>query len=432
MKHAIRILAALAVVATVITFNACDDDDDDGGPTTFTLSSLASGDVDLNGATSAVDVSVSEPIVITFNTDVDAATATESNITLKRGFDDQMADVNITTSGNTVTITPAQDLSGGTQYILNIGALESTSGVAFTPIERSFTTGGTFVPDGQVAYYDFNENTDDQVGEFDSDVEIAITYEDGRNEAAGSAASFNGTTSIIEIPDGDELLSDEFTLSFWIDVDTASMKSDGTSTKGHFVMGIGAFNGLQFEVNDREDWFKFAGHQRTEDDTLSNDFFFNADGTTDAETGLDIATTVDEDFGRTGVRTAMNNWAHVVFVFSGADKVRSIYLNGELVMEQDYKLLAGSGDVGVEPFADVIGLAFTPSVAGPGQADYYDNKWNFGFWTSSTSTFPSWGAGCCQYAGTDNNHFKGLLDDVRFFHRAISEEEVELMYESEN
>ena len=430
MKHTFKILAMLAVLATMITFSACDKDDD-GGPTTFTLSSLTSGSADLNAATSAVDVPVDAAIVATFNTDVDASTATESNITLKRGFDEQPADIDVTVSGNTVTITPAADLSGGALYILNIGEVKSTGGLTFTPIERSFTTGGTFVPDDQVAYWDFNNNTDDQAGAFDSDVEVDVTFVEGRNEVAAEAASFNGTTSIVEIPNGDQLLNEEFTISFWINVDTASVKQSG-APKGHFVMGIGAFNGLQFEVNDREDWFKFASRHSTSTDTdVTNDFFFNANGETETATGLDIATTVDADFGRDGIRQRLNNWAHVVFTFSGEDKVRSLYLNGELVMQQDYKLLAGSGDLGVEPFATVTGLTFEPSTAAAGQPDYYDNKWNFGFWTSSTSTFPSWGADCCQYGNPNNNHFKGSLDDVRVFHRAITEEEVELMYESE-
>jgi hypothetical protein len=431
MKQITRILSVLALFGCIVTFYACSDDDDDQ-PTTFTLTTLTAGTTDLNGSTSGVDVPVNSPITATFNTDVDASTATTSNITLKRGFDSKNADITIATTGKVVTITPADDLSGGATYILNIGAgLKGTNAVAFTPVERSFKTAGTFVPDDQVAYFPFEDNGNDAIGTFDADVTKDVTFIAGRNAVAGKAAEFNGTTSIIEVPNGDDLLSDEFALSFWMDLDTASMKADGVSQKGHFVMGVGAFFGLQFEVNDHEEWFKFAGAQAAPTENKINDFFFNANGETLAPTGLDMATTVDEDYGKTGIRERINGWVQIVYVFSGSTKVRSIYINGEKVMEQDYKKFIGSGDAGLEPWATVTGLAFTPSAAAPATPDYYDNKWNFGFWTSSSSTFPSWGEGCCQYAGPDNNHFEGALDDVRFFDRAITSDEVQLMYDSE-
>lgn len=419
----------LSIIFSVIAFNGCDDDDD--GPTTFTISTLTAGTADLNGATSATEIPVDAVLTATFNTDVEAATASESNITLKRGFDQSSADIDIAVSGKTVTITPVNDLSSGAEYILAIGAgVESTNNIAFTAAERSFKTAGTFVPDDQVAYYNFNDNTDDQVGSFDSDVETAITYSAGRNAVAGKAAVFNGTTSIVEIPNGDDLLTPEFTISFWMDLDTASVKANG-AFKGHFVMGVGAFNGVQFEVNDREEWFKFATKYNSPTGYKGNDFFFNANGETRTATGLDISTTVDEDYGRTGIRQRINNWVNIIFTQSIATKIRSIYINGELVMQQDFKLLTGSGDAGVEPFGTVTGLALEPSVATAGQPDFYDNKWAFGFWESSASTFPSWGADCCQYGNPNNNHFKGALDDIRFFNRAISEQEIELMYASE-
>jgi len=48
-----------------------------------------------------------------------------------------------------------------------------------------------------------------------------ITYTASRNPAAGMAATFNGTTSLIEIPNGDQLMNtDDFTLSVWVKADS--------------------------------------------------------------------------------------------------------------------------------------------------------------------------------------------------------------------
>lgn len=447
MKHTIRIMAALMIVATMITFNACDKEDDDGGPTTFTLTSLTAGSADLNGATSATGVPVGEPITAVFNTDVDASTATESNITLTRGFDDQAVDVDIAVSGSTVTITPASDLSGGAQYILNLGGLKSAGGLDFTAIERSFETAGSFVPDDQVAYWNFDDNADDQVGAFDADAEVDVTYTDGRSEAAGKAATFNGTTSIIEVPNGEELLSDAFTLSFWIYTDTTDHYTSTGGDKGYFTMGIGGFWGYQIEIAGREQEFKVASAYTAEgpEGIVTRNFpdmVFNANGITEAnnpedDKGIDNSTTVDEDYGADGIRERLaKKWVNIIYTFDAATKVRSLYMDGELIMQQDFKLLVedddGVDDIGAgeEPLAGVQTMALTPSPA-VGQPDYYESKWAFGFWTTRASTLGAGWGGCCHYQSTDANHFKGSLDDVRIFHRALSEEEIELMYNSE-
>jgi len=70
-----------------------------------------------------------------------------------------------------------------------------------------------------VAYWSFDGNANDQTGNYNAPTAgiIGITYVTGRNAASGQAASFNGTTSLIEIPNGDVLEnSADFSLSFWM------------------------------------------------------------------------------------------------------------------------------------------------------------------------------------------------------------------------
>lgn len=439
MKQPIKLLGMLAIVAGMVTFYACSDDDNGGGgSSSITLTGLTSGTTDLNGATSATGVAVDQPIVATFSTDVDASST--AGISITRGFDDMDVPVTVTVDGNEVTITPVDDLSGGAQFTLAVTGLKSEGGKTLSTLSRNFTTGGTFTPDDQIAYWNFNDNVNDQVGSFDSDKQVALTYAAGRNTAAGKAGVFNGTTSIVEIPNGDDLITaTEFTISFWMDLDTASMTTGGNK-KGHFVMGAGAFNGLQFEINGAEEWMKFATQNTVPTEALfkGSDFFFNADGTTQAtipadNAGLDNATTFDANFGKAGFRQRVNGWAHIVYTYSNSTGIRTFYINGERVMEQDFNLLtaANGAGVGEQELLTETGMGFKPSGVTAGSPDYYDTKFNFGFWTSSESTFPSWGADCCQYAGADNNHFKGMLDDIRVFDRAITSQEVTLMYNSE-
>jgi hypothetical protein len=437
MKHAIKILAAFAIAASMITFYSCNKDDDEG-PSTFTLASLSSGSTDLNGATSAEGVPTDGAITATFNTDVDASTATTSNITLKRGFDNKATDITVTSSGKTVTITPVSPLSGGATYILNIGALQSTNKVAFTPIERSFKTAGSFVPDDQIAYWNFDDNSNDQVGDFDGTA-TDVTFSDARNAAFGKAASFNGTTSIIDVPNGGDLLGSDRTLSFWVKYDTTNHLNAGGGQKGFFTMGVGGFYGFQIETQGRAHEFKIAGAYTNGTDTVTNDMVFNADGKTSTNAGdsqMDAATTTDDDMGPTGVRSALaQQWANIIFTFNGSTGVRSIYLNGDLVMQQNLRNLTTSASVtdpGLKKLGAATSQVLIPSKVAVGEPDGYDDHWAFGWWVGKASTqFPSWGADCCQYGNPNNNHFKGMLDDVRIFDRAITEEEVQLMYESE-
>ena len=224
-KNLIFYVSIVAVVFSV-TLNSCKKSEK---ATPLDLSSLMAGSIDLNGATSPTDVPVNPTITATFTTDVDATTATNDNITLVQDYDNTNIPLTISATGKTITITPSSALSNGALYKLSFGVgLMAKNGLALTMLERSFTTEGTFVPTGQIAYWDFENTANDEVGSFDPTANgvIDITYSDSRKAAAGKAATFNGTTSLIEIPNGDQLSNTaDFTLAFWVKADTSNMVS---------------------------------------------------------------------------------------------------------------------------------------------------------------------------------------------------------------
>jgi hypothetical protein len=415
MKHAIKILAAFAIAASMITFYSCSKDDE--GPTTFTLASLTSGTTDLNGATSAEDVSTDGAITATFNTDVDASTATTSNITLKRGFDSKPTDITVTSSGKTVTITPVSPMSGGATYILNIGALKSTNNVAFTPIERSFKTAGSFAPDGVIAYYNFENNTNDVVGTYDptaSDV-VDISYAASHNAAAGQAASFNGTTTLVEVPNASDFLSHkDFAISFWV-------KPTYIEGRGHFVLGLAAWYGFQFEIPDDYTWVKMAMWYELPNplDYAGEDSFYPGDGKTKDNGGFQ-GWTINKNVTPPGVGDTYfkDKWASVVVTYDAETKLNTMYINGEPVKQHDFDLFPDDN-----PKKNATGVKYGGN---PAPA----NELAFGFIQAreNRTVSDTW----ADPTDPANKHFKGLLDEVRIYNRAISAEEVELMYESEN
>ena len=80
-------LAALIVIAV-----GCKKDDKDD-TTSFALSTLKAGDIDMNGATSPNDVPAEPVIKATFTVAVDDATATANTITMTRDYDDAVIEL---------------------------------------------------------------------------------------------------------------------------------------------------------------------------------------------------------------------------------------------------------------------------------------------------------------------------------------------------
>jgi hypothetical protein len=410
MKHTIKFYAMLACLAGLAVFYSCSDDDD--SPSTFTIASLMADSKDLNGATAATEVPVDADLTATFNTDVDASTATSSNIMLKRTFDDASVDLDIDVSGKTITITPADGLSGGVEYLLSVGSgLKSTSGVAFSAQERVFTTAGTFAPDGALAHWTFENNGNDIIGNYDaaaSDI-VDITYTAGRNANAGMAATFNGTTSIIEIPNGTDFTNTEdFALSLWVKPDSSAHHG------GNFVLGLGASNGFQFELN-KNDGKLAAQYDLGDGSTTGEDTWIDGRGLFGEDQWQ--GWTYSKDYTSSGGFAAVvqQKWTHFVFMYNHSTKVGSAYINGELAKTFDFtKWPEGDAKRGV------TGMKFKTQ-------DGVGQKLAFGFINDRSSTAFDYGL----YSNQNLNHFKGQLDDIRIYHQVLTAKEIEVMYNSE-
>jgi len=280
MKRKILILSVLMGMAAVVLIDSCKK----SNPEPLSLGTLMVGTIDLNAATAPTNVPVNPAITATFSTEVNAASATSDNITLTEDYDNLVIPLTISVSGKVVTITPTANLANGALYKLVVTAgLKATNGEALTAINRSFTTLGSFLPAGMVAYWNFDGNANDQSGVYNAASAgiIGITYVTGRNATSGQAAKFNGTTSLIEIPNGDVLeLSSDFSLSFWVN-------EDSTLKRDQFVMGLAGWNGFQFEINNNGnnklgECKLAATYSLTGGTSASQDLWFNgaATGTT--------------------------------------------------------------------------------------------------------------------------------------------------------
>ncbi|MCB8994651.1 MAG: Ig-like domain-containing protein [Bacteroidales bacterium] len=398
---------AFAVLA--LTVSSCKKDE---SPSPLKLVSLMAGDIDLNGAVAPSNVPISPTIVATFNTDVDPATATASSIILKQDYDATNVTIDIFVSGKTITIMPTEPLGNGTLFELTFGSeLASTASLPNTEFSRSFTTLGTFVPAGQIAYWNFEDNANDQVGGFNPDGSgvVDITYTASRNAAAGKAATFNGSTSIIEIPNGDQIMNTaDFTVAFWVKTNSAD------KTSGNFVMGLAGWNGFQYEMFGDYTGSKFAiQYDLGNDKTGAEDMWFPAN----ADLGWQGWTYAKALTPEEMMATIKDKWLQVIYTFNATTKVGTLYFNGEIMKSFDFNLWP-DGDAK----RGVVGLKYNGNALG--------NQLAFGFIQGRTNRTISdtW----ADYSSVDaTNHFKGQLDDIRFFHKALSATEIGLMYDSE-
>ncbi len=401
---------ALVILALIIGLSACKKKSE---TIVFSISSMTAGGININGATPPSTIPANTTsIIIGFSVDVNKTSATADKFSLIRNYDNVSVPLTITVSGSTITLGITQGLGNGSlyQFIVNAG-ISSTDGQSVGAFNRSFTTIGNFIPDGMFAYWTFENNANDQVGTFNPPTGgiIDLTYADSYKAAAGKAGSFNGTTTLVEIPNGDQLENtNDFTLAFWV-------KSD-SSKHGQFVMGLACWHGFQFEIAGDFKSCKLAAQYKFAAGGAANsgseDLWFPADGNLGWQ-----GWTFCRDLTSAGGLPFLiaNKWAQVVCRYNAANKVGTMYINGDKMKEQDFNLWP-AGD----PKTGVTGLVCDTAVV--------NKTFVFGFIQDINNPIvtDSW----AQYSDPANNHFKGLLDDVMIFHKALTEQEIQLMYAS--
>ena len=413
IKWMLSLLLVAGGLATVL--NGCKEDE----PPALALVSMTAGGVDLNGATSGTQVPVGASIVATFNVAVDQASAA-SAFTLNRNFDNAVVATTVTVNGAEVTIDPTDEYYGGALYLLDVAAsLQSTDGKTLvTPFERSFSTIGTFEVPGAIAKWTFEDNANDVIGTKDPSAGqmVDITYVAGRKADAGKAASFNGTTSIIEISNGDALMNNgNWAMSLWV-------KTNSELAKGQFVLGLGAFYGFQMEIFSGYNGFKLAGSYSHTNPAapgkFGEDVWADGEGKT-KDNGNWQGWTFSKDFGVPTMSPVIKDvWAHYVFVYDAAAKTGTIYLNGEKVKEQDFDL-----------WPDDSNPRFTTGLSYRGAEPDVKNELALGFIQSRAGTLwdaEPWGG----YDQPGANHFHGLMDDLIIYHKVLTAGEITTLYNS--
>jgi hypothetical protein len=401
----VKWISVLTVLALVASFNACKEDEP---APELTLTTMTAGSADLNGATSATNVETTSPIVATFSTSVDAATATDANIMLTRTYDESDVATTITVDDNVVTITPDAPLFDGDQYMIAFtSGLKSTQGKTITAMDRTFGTEGIGIgtapeSSSQTLYVQFTNDVADLTGNATvASEQIAFTADRFGN--ANSAANFRGATAagngdLVELS-GTGFIHPSMTLSVWFYINQTDYVAPGNKP----MLGLAGNNGYFIEIGDgptNPNWLKPATNHKVIPDPQSHVF---------ATSWGDFSTTTAggpvSDLTTTG-------WHQIVLTYDAATYTKSTYFDGVKVKELNL-LDATNNEWNLKDMALATGAGI-------------DGKLALGYFASKANTNPDWAI----FANATST-FKGYMDDLRIFNKALTAAQVTTLYNAE-
>jgi hypothetical protein len=372
----------------------------------------------LKGTTQATNIPLNASIVVVFDQKIDTTKNNLSSISIKANG------VNVpskmTADGSTVTIKPNANLTTGTDETVSIApAFKGTNGAGTTATDITFKTFGhaTIVPPqptNQLSYFSFSGNMNDEVGTHTPPTSAVkdLTFSTDRFGFAGMTGDFNGSTSLVEIPSGEQYVANNsFTFSFWV-------KANSTKN-GQFVLGLAGWDGFYMELASDWTWLRFT-NQFAEAGGVSSveDNFFYGTGVTGANGGWQGWTFQATTPNSVGATYFQDKWAHVVSTYDATTKLATLYINGDKVKEQDFNLWASTS-----PERTITGVTFAGNLTGGG------NVLALGFIQGSENRVitDSWADPSNLYS----EHFQGQMDDIRIFKVALTATEITALYTAE-
>jgi Bacterial Ig-like domain len=434
-----KLLLGLLFMATLAFVAACGDDDKDVNSGPLNLTEITASGTNLDGALvtkpllatpAAVNVALTSVITITFSKDVDAATATSTNITLMQGA--TTVPTTVATDGADVTVTPTDDLGQNLAYTLTIGSgVKADDGGLFTQVTRTFTTESEFdapIPqaDKLVVYIPFNNDVTDEMDH--TILNDEVTFGTDRFGVASKAATFNGTTNYVGVEYGTDMSNASTTVSYWIKLPASADYSAHIGTTGagnikqYVTFAIGGNNGTFHE------WNRFTCCDLGFDiDVLKYYTNHVNSGTASTLAGSNIE--MKNEGNPAGDRVVeVNNpnwiedgtgvWMHIVTSWNAATRTKSFYING--VPSTVYTLT---------PSAEYALDAATIDVAGIDLDATNSRNLYLG------SGVPYWATkiegGITPFRSGIPFAFKGQMDDFRMFSVALTDAEVLALYNAE-
>jgi hypothetical protein len=449
-------LLILLLIGSIVTISSCKKDEDEE-PVTFALNSLTADGIDLDGATSALNVPEDAVIEAVFSSAVDASTVTASSVIIEKISKSTTAlDLNLTVEGSTVSIVPVDGFDGGSQYSIELtDDIKGTNGAAYAGVDLSFRTSGIFVPqkENMVLFLSFDDGSLlDEAGSHSVTAVETLGYVDDRRGTANSAAYFTGLGNLVEVAAASTLISPSITISFWMKTDLVDYNGQAGSGQPQMrrPFGLAAERGYFLEMGRRSndpaaDGFKEifmklgtnhvnVGNNAPEVPQATAWSELNSQLNVNFEPGVQsgwsyghpqLVNTNDppnRDFIRENV---MDKWIHFVLTFDAGMQEKTFYIDGVKMgtfkwissgtdwLFTDLSLKDINNDGSNNPDVEgtlAIGSACSRAHKATGWAEY-----------NNQLTLPD----------EERKFFKGAIDQWRIFSVPLTDDEVNTLYENE-
>ncbi len=425
------------LMGALLTFTACDNSEDEAPDLaiqslTATGTNLSTGEevtVDLNGASSASDVPPNPVFTITFDRAIDASTVNASAFSLQS--ENSTATLTASASGEVVTIETSEELVRGTVYTLSVAStIAAEDGGVFAATSRSFTTAGrapAVIPqeNSMVVYVPFDGSVTDEGGH--TILNDDVSFAEDRFGNFESSGDFNGTTNFVGIEYAADMNNANTTVSYWMKLPSSEEYANHIGTTDDVITNyitfcIGGNNGTYHEFNrftccdlgyDIDELKYFTNHLNSGNASTfaGSDIFIKNEGNPGGDKVIEID---NPDW----VEDATGEWVHIVTTWDASARRKAFYING--VPSTVYELTPSDEYALDDAVIDTDAIDANPA-----------NNKNLYLGTG----LPFWatleGGTVTPFRQGKPFAFKGQMDDFRMFSVALSDEEVQTLYDSE-
>jgi hypothetical protein len=265
-------------------------------------------------------------------------------------------------------------LKANTTYYIRAYATNSV-GTAYGN-ELTFSTQVADIISGLVAHFPFNSNANDISGNSNNGIVTNATLTSDRFGNSNKAYLFNGDSSYIRVPNSSRLSSSNFqlTISAWVKIKEFTGSPNKSASIVNKESGQSGSWGLYYQDWDADstvEKLRFTGHLKS-----NSKIVLEGRNTT----------TVPK----------LNQWFHLVFIIDGSSTSNTsrYYINGLLessTSSASFPLYGNNADMYIGRSGSIYGT-------------------HYGF------------------LGSNYNYFKGVIDDVRIYNRALKSNEVNYLF----
>jgi hypothetical protein len=375
------------VFTTVIAIHSCKKSSGPSGPV-VTTTTLAAGATVTAGTSTGITITGTNLTSATVTTTATGITVT--NVTINAGGTSITGTVAVNASVASGTISLTITTAQGVAY--------ATFTVVGLPVLGGYISSDSVAASALVSYFTFNGNVNDTIGN-ESGTAVGVTYVTGVRGQAYQGAT--GAYATVPASSAFGALT-SYSVSLWYSLPTAAKpQPGGNNAQGIFFVSGDTTGSHGNEIIVESDVPSVS--QLAADSVAIHHGFDNVGGTPGTW----------QNFTMNSFDTATSTWVHLVMTYDGPSSAYTLYENGQPIAVSSAYGVSTSTIIlnGPGPLGGTTGLQGNLNFSEDAPTTLFIGTWPPGLYGVS----PTLGSNGC---------FKGALDELRVFKRALTQAEV--------